>query len=367
VIEWLEQSNALHQRVQAFIHAPESGNDSFDSLALAIAEYQAQTIPAFARLVRARGAKLDCVASIPAVPVEAFRLTRVAAHPADLDEARFLTSGTTSASRGQHFMRRTDSYRLAAVTWGRRALIPSDADGATVVCLAPRPNTPHGSSLAFMMQAFLDHFDPDCHDEIGPRWLTSEAGVDVLGLRRVLELALLKRRPILVLATSLALVYLLDALDGQRLPSNGCTIVMQTGGFKGKTRQIRPDDLKREVSSAFAIDESRIIGEYGMTELSSQLYEGRLAGAGLCTPPGWYIPPPWLKVDSVDPNTFVSLPDGEVGLASFTDLANVDSALRILTEDCITCRGREIQLLGRAAAADARGCSLSDEELIGPI
>lgn len=364
--DFLAQSDELHARVQTFIRAPASTGDHFNRLALDIAEYQARAIPAYGRLVRARGARLDEVTNIPAVPVEAFRLTRVAAHAPELDAVRFLTSGTTSGARGEHCMRRADSYRLAAVTWGRRALIPAGADGVTVLCLAPRPDAPTTSSLGFMMQAFLADFDPDSHDEHGSEWFLSESGLDLEGFLRALERGLGKPRPLLILATSFALVYLLDALGGQSLPSNGSAIVMQTGGFKGKSREIAPDAMRSSLVRAFGIEDCRIVGEYGMTELSSQLYEGTLAGASLSSSVGWYVPPPWLRVDAVDPSSLAPVPDGEIGLGCFLDLANVDSALRILTEDRIIRRGGAIQLLGRATTAELRGCSLADEELLEP-
>jgi hypothetical protein len=367
VTDWLRESDDLHQRVQAFIRAPDSAADGFDGLALRIADYQARTIPAFARLVRAHGSRLDRIESIPAVPVEAFRLARIAAHPAALDQVRFLTSGTTSGTRGQHCMRRTDTYRLAAVTWARRALVPANADGVTVICLAPKPDAPHHSSLGFMMQAFLEHFDPEFEDDIGQRWLLSESGVDVDGLRHVLDRASEKCRPILLLATSLALASLIDALGDERITCSGRVIVMQTGGFKGKRREISEDQLRLAVSRALGCDERHVVGEYGMTELSSQLYEGTLGETGQGTSKQWYLPPPWLRVDAVDPNDFLNLPDGEAGVASFTDLANVDSAVRILTEDRIVRRGSQIRLLGRTPGASARGCSLGDEELLPPV
>lgn len=360
----IEQSDRLHERVQAFMALGQASADDFERLALAIAAHQAATIPAFARLVRARQSRLDCLESIPSVHVDAFRMTRIAAHPPERDTVQFFTSGTTSAERGQHCMRRTDTYRLAAIQWGRRALLPRDAAGATVIAIAPRYDAQSHSSLGFMMQAFLEAFDTRGHAERPSRWLLSDDGVDVEGLRRVLQVAARKTQPVLVLATSFALVFLLDALAGATLPSNGQTTVMQTGGFKGKSRQVAPDELRTSVARAFGIDAARVVGEYGMTELTSQLYEGTLPDGELVGETDWFMPPPWLRVDAVDPIRFEPLPEGQEGLARFTDLGNVDSAIRVLTEDRIRCRGGNVQLLGRAVQAPERGCSLGDEALV---
>jgi hypothetical protein len=261
-------------------------------------------------------------------------------------------------------MRRTDSYRLGAIAWAKHALVPAHAESATVLCLAPAPEPAQSSSLGFMMQAFLDEFDPEGLAEGKSRWFLSESGLDLEGFRRAVDRSLQKPRPLLILATSFALVYLLDALDGRAMHTDGRAIVMQTGGFKGKTREIAPELLRRALARTFGIDEGCVVGEYGMTELSSQLYEGTLPGARLCSSAGWYLPPPWLRVDAVDPVTHVPVSDGESGVACFVDLANVDSAVRILTEDRIVRRSGAIQLLGRATTAISRGCSLSAEELI---
>src|SRR5690606_24122576 len=100
---------------------------------------------------------------------------------------------------------------------------------------------------------------------------------------------------------------------------------------------------------------------YGMTELSSQLYDGRRVEG--CAAPGLFRPPPWMRVVAVDPETHEALPDGREGLARFIDLANVDSALVVQTSDRVRVTSDGVALLGRAAGAEPRGCSLTIEEL----
>ncbi|HMA94187.1 MAG TPA: acyl-protein synthetase, partial [Polyangiaceae bacterium] len=309
--------------------------------------------------------RLERAMDIPAVPVEAFRHTRIAVHPEAHDQVRFLTSGTTSGARGMHCMRRTDTYRMAALAWGSRALVPVSAGDLSVICLATEPELSPSSSLGFMMRAFLESFDSTSARATSPRWLLNESGVDLPAMQCALDQAAALRRPVLLLATSFALVYLLEALCGAKMRFDGQLIVMQTGGYKGKTREVSPEELAREITSTFPEAAVDLAGEYGMTELSSQLYEGKIPGAALATPPGWYAPPPWLRVRAVEPTSFREVPDGEVGLACFTDLANVDSALRVLTNDQVVCRGELVRLLGRAPTSAPRGCSLSAEELLG--
>src|SRR5690606_18552593 len=116
-----------------------------------------------------------------------------------------------------------------------------------------------------------------------------------------------------------------------------------TGGFKGRTRLIERDVMHRELRCVFG--EVTIIGEYGMTELSSQLYDvahrdgpRQLNDASRALPAGVlgvYMAPAWLRVYLLDPHTLALVPVGEPGLACFVDLANVDSAVCLLTQDLV--------------------------------
>ena len=139
---------------------------------------------------------------------------------------------------------------------------------------------------------------------------------------------------------------------------------MPTGGFKGKSREISADELRRRTAVAFGIDLRHIVGEYGMTELSSQLYEGCLPHGKLAANGGIYLPPPWLSVCPVDPETMRPVQGDALGIARFTDLANVDSAVCVVTQDVIRRKGNGIELQGRWRGAPARGCSLSTEEWV---
>src|SRR5690606_6552082 len=105
-----------------------------------------------------------------------------------------------------------------------------------------------------------------------------------------------------------------------------------------------------------------VVGEYGMTELSSQLYE-RPPSADQTLAQGLYYEPPWLKVVVCDPVSLRPLPDGETGVACFVDLGNVDSTVVVLTQDCVRREAGGVRLLGRLQGAPLRGCSLGIEAL----
>jgi hypothetical protein len=359
------ESDALHARVRRFAHASLGassraaldGPDGFAALAFDIAAFQARHDPVLARLA-ANAPTPSQLLDLPAVASDVFRLTRVAAHPQLEDVARFQTSGTTGGA-GVHAFRTLDTYRELSVAWGRRALLGA-RDAVTVLALATPFEPARRSSLGFMMQAFMDSFDARTPEST--RWLLSDTGLDLTSLERGVATARERREPVLLLATSFALVWLLEALGERRLPLPPASVVMHTGGFKGKSREVPAPELVRDVCRALALGPAQLIGEYGMTELSSQLYDRgfELDAQG---PGSVFAAPPWLEVLVVDPLTFRAVPDGEIGLARFVDLANIDSALVIQTQDRVRRVQGGIELHGRQPGAALRGCSLATEEL----
>ena len=368
---WLARSDALHSRVQAYIHTTNHNRDTFEALSLDIARFQADFIPGFARLVESRKSRLESVSAIPAVPVDAFRLARIAVHPPEVDVVRYQTSGTTSGKPGVHSMRRTDTYQTSAIAWGQKGLLTPGASLAAVVALLPE-GTAQTSSLAAMAKMFMDAFDPIVEGASPKvahpsRWLVRERGIDVQGLVAHLERAKASNQALVIVATVIALVQLLEDLGTQRLDLWSNVVVMPTGGFKGKIREIATPELRERVARAFGIPDGNIVGEYGMTELASQLYEGCLPGGCLQSAAGYFRAPPWLDVCPVDAETLCPVGVGEVGVARFVDIANVDSAVCIVTQDLIRNTECGLELLGRRKGATPRGCSLSTEEWLDGV
>ena len=353
----------LHARVRAFVTG---GGEDFDALAVAIARHQAAACAPIARLFAARGVSPFSLAradDIPAVPTEAWKHARIASHPPADDVQIFHTSGTTLGARGAHALRTVETYQLVALRHGAAMLVPDRATTTlhAAILVPTRADAPD-SSLGFMCDAFARAFAASSSFHVvGDR-------LDVAGLRASVERAKAEGAAVLLLATSFALVHLLDALDGRALTLPAGSRAMQTGGFKGKSREVDAGDLRADVARAFALDPRAVVTEYGMTELSSQAYEGTLRGMlGLpgASAAGVLVPPAWMRVRAVDPATLEPLPRGVRGIARIVDLANVDSAVAVQTEDEIAEGDGGFTLFGRLAGATPRGCSIAIDELLG--
>jgi hypothetical protein len=352
-------TRSLHERARARIDAWEAGAapaEPFDAFACELARYQREHAPGFARLCAARGVtELHVADDIPPVPTDAFKLTDVGTVRASEATVTFQTSGTTLGARGRHRIRDVSTYDRAAVAFGRHWLARDLPPGSPVVVLGAW--TPD-SSLSHMCRRFVEAFGDG-----SPCWLLDDDVFDLDTFDQRVASALTHDRPMLVLSTSFALVHFLDALGDTPFPLPRGSRVMQTGGYKGKSREVPAAQLRVDVARTFAIDPRAVVAEYGMTELSSQFYERTLFDPDAA--PGIYTEPPWARVVPVDETTLEPVPEGEVGIAKIIDLMNVDSAVAILTQDQVRRVPGGFELLGRAPGAPARGCSIAIDELMG--
>ena len=257
------ESDALHERALAFVRAFEGGSpmpEPFDSLACDIARFQAAHIEGHARLCRARGASptaFRAAHDVPAVPTDAFKVTRVAWFAPEEARAVFRTSGTTAGARGTHEMRRPETYDAAALAFARWALVPEGLSRPVVLVLQPSPVEAPDSSLSRMTAMIAERLGRPGGE--GRAHFVNAGVLDLAALDERVAAASVKGESVLLLGTSFALVHLLDALGGAsfRLPPG--SRVMQTGGFKGRSREVEESALRRELASVFAVDESHIV------------------------------------------------------------------------------------------------------------
>ena len=361
-------SDALHTRVRALMRASSEGRprESFDALASDIARFQAAHVAGYGRLCAARGvdpSRLARASDAPAVPTDAFKASHVFAFDGADATAIFRTSGTTLGARGTHFIRDLGTYDVGSVAFARTVLLPPAARAPMpVLVLGPSPAEARDSSLAHMCGLFTAAFGAGEADEA--TFFVRSGSLDAEALRGRVD-RLDAETPALVLATSFALVHLLDALGGESLRLPAGSRVMQTGGYKGKSREVPPDTLSDDVARAFAIDPRDIVGEYGMTELSSQFWQ-RAPNRGE-TRRRIYVEPAWARVVPVRPQTLEPVAEGEAGVARIEDLANVDSAFAVVTQDLVRRVADGFELLGRAPGAPPRGCSIALDEVLAAI
>jgi hypothetical protein len=280
---------------------------------------------------------------IPAVPAEAFRDSVLACGPS----ARvYESSGTTAGPerRARHHVCDPSVYRAAALSGFARAVLREREQRPFVVAAPERASHP-SSSLGEMVTGLRE-----VHDRGGPPSFLSAAGFAVDALAAHLDM-LDPARPVLLVAVTSALLTLVDhaRARGRRwcLPTG--SIVVDTGGCKGYREELPRSAVLERYREWLGVEAEAVVNEYGMTELSSQLY-ARGTGA--------HRPPPWLRTMVCDPTTGREQPAGRAGVLRFVDLANVGSVIAVQTADLGRAVDGGIELLGRAAASDLRGCSL---------
>lgn len=383
----LAASDALHTRVRSFARQaaldPAGTDETYEALARDIVEFQRSELKGLQRL----WGDLRELDELPALPADAFRYARVAVHPEELDVARFRTSGTTQAESGIHPQRTLETYDELALLLGRASLFRG-IERAVVVALTDTPAEVPTSSLTHMMQLFIEHFDGRSRAqdpirrtarELGPQsFLMTSLGPNLPELRRAARVAELRGEPLVVLGAAFAFAALLDALGGDSIRGPSQVRLMVTGGFKGRRVEVSGDELQAALRRAFPASVVLCLGEYGMTELTSQLYEAwpdDALPASAREPAllplfaqggkrGRFLAPPWLRVEAIDPATGRRVPRGQVGVARFLDLGNIDSVLVVQTDDLIVEDELGVELRGRRSRAVARGCSLPYEGLL---
>lgn len=141
---------------------------------------------------------------------------------------------------------------------------------------------------------------------------------------------------------------------------------MDTGGFKGRSREIPRNELYRLYEQVLGIPQNWCVNEYGMAELSSQFYDGVVGSPYFATQNQQRIhkPPHWTRTRVLDPESLEEVGDGETGLLCHYDLANRGSVIAVLTEDLGIKIGDGFLLLGRATGGELRGCSVLIDELL---
>ncbi len=330
----------------------------FEELALRLFAHQHAHNPAYRRLCDAlrRGpADVATWREIPAVPTGAFKEARLAAFP-ERDTVRvFRTSGSTTAHRGELHLDTLALYD-ASLLETFSAFVCPDTERIRFVVLAPSARDAPDSSLSYMFERAVERLGtPDSRFYPGPEgWLPE----------RVIEALQRASEPVAVVGTAFAFVHLIDELlrrrAGLSLPAG--SRALETGGFKGRSRELSRDELHGGFERALGLPSGRIVNQYGMCELGSQFYETTLRTG---KPTRTKHVPPWVRSRVLDPSTREEVAEGEVGLLVHFDLANTGSVLAVETADLGRRSGDGFEVVGRAEGAEARGCSIAADLLLG--
>lgn len=323
----------------------------FADLTLRMFARQYERCVPYRRYCQARGATPETITDwreVPHLPVTAFKHAQIysgAGEPAH----HFETSGTTAGleQRGRHYFERLDLYAACARPVFRRFVLP-DLDRIPMFMLAQPPIQRPDSSLSWYLAQQQASFGAP-----GGGWFVDAGGLRVDDLVAALQAT---TGPVALLGTAFAFMHLVDS--GVRLHLAPGSRIMETGGFKGKSRAVERPELYRLIREALG-PAVICINQYGMTEMSSNCYDQTLVTGSprkAC--------PDWVRVRILDPETLGEVPLGQPGLVAVTDLANLYSCAFLLTQDVGVAHLDGFEVLGRTPGSEARGCSIAMDEFL---
>jgi hypothetical protein len=289
------------------------------------------------------------LAAIRPIPETGFKLMTLAHFPPSEAEATFHSSGTTTGTPGRHLVCDRSLYRLSAVAGFARFVMKGTAPGRFVHLIPPGSARPN-SSLSHMVDDVLDAFSTS--PAVCARTADS---IDLPAAIAAFEASAKAGEPLCLLATTLDCLTLFEGMQslGAVIPLPKGSRVMHTGGPKATGRSISREALRQEFLARLGIPPDDVIEEYGMTELLSQAYDAPRVTSGQRR----LVPVPWMRTRVVDPLTMNEVPNNSRGILVHYDLANVHTAIAVLTGDTALRVGDGFADIVRAAGAAPRGCS----------
>ena len=270
---------------------------------------------------------------IPFLPISFFKTKKILS--TYNFEKVFYSSGTTTNSRSKHFISSLKLYQKSFIN--NFKLNYSDITQYRILALLPNYYDNKDSSLIYMIEKLIKLSK------------SKESGFfldDYINLsKKLIELDAKKERKTILIGVPYAL---LDMIDFNQFQLNN-TIIMETGGMKGRRKEMVRTELHEKLKRGFGV--SKIHSEYGMTELLSQAYS---KGDGI------FKTPSWMKVIIRDINDAQNLDfNKKSGAINIIDLANYNSCSFIATDDMGKyVNDDEFELIGRVDNSDIRGCNL---------
>ena len=311
----------------------------FEQAAMEVFRFQSRQCPPYRDYLKAVGIDPDSVMNageIPFLPIEFFKTHRVYCGATE-PEVVFTSSSSRNADGGggsRHYVARVVDYEKTYMRGFELFYGPAgrNADSEwSIYALLPSYLEREGSSLVRMADGLI------CRGHGGGFYLYDHD-------KLMRDMAADGGGPKILLGVSYALLDLAER--GEKLPSG--TIVMETGGMKGRREEMLKEKMHEVLAQAFGVPE--IHSEYGMAEMMSQAWS---AGRGV------FRTPPWMKVSVRDLNDPFDVSASGRGGINITDLANLSSCAFIQTQDIGTAAADgSFTVDGRIARADIRGCNL---------
>lgn len=311
-----------------------SNEDEFNSIALEVFDFQYKNIPVYKKyvdLVKSQTKSINDYKEIPFLPIDFFKSNHIIADNSKIEKT-FLSSGTGNTIRSKHLVKDLKLYEQTFSAGYKHFY--SDPKEWTILALLPSYLDQGDSSLIYMVNNFIKKSE-------NPESNYINYDLDVLK-NLILKL---KNKNVLLIGVSYALLELSE-LESFNLEN---WVIMETGGMKGRRKEMVRQELHQQLKKAFNVD--AIHSEYGMTELLSQAYSKKN---------GIFKTPPWMKFiirDFEDPYSLAKI--NSSGGINIIDLANIYSCSFIETQDI----GKEVEkdsfeILGRFDQSEVRGCNL---------
>jgi phenylacetate-coenzyme A ligase PaaK-like adenylate-forming protein len=311
-----------------------NSDTDFNGIALEIFHFQYARNPVYHQYVdlnHTKIADIDHFKKIPFLPIEFYKSHKISSSSVT-HEKIFRSSGTSGSSASKHFIADLSLYERSFLT----AFNQFYGNPRHYIILALLPSYPerNDSSLIYMVEYLIR-----CSKNAASGFYLENYDELVTILNQSFD------NKILLLGVAYALLDLVERFEVPKI--NG--IIMETGGMKGRRKEIVREELHALLKSKFNVSE--IHSEYGMTELLSQAYS---PGNGI------FKTPPWMKIlirDTNDPKTL--LEDPKSGGINVIDLANLYSCSFIATQDLgIKYSDGSFEVIGRFDNSDIRGCNL---------
>jgi hypothetical protein len=283
-------------------------------------------------LLKGNEQKEKSFTNLPFVPISFFKTHKVVSGTF-IPEAIFESSGTTTTINSKHFLKDISLYSRSFMRCFE--MFYGDIKQWCIIGLLPSYLERKNSSLVVMADSLIK---ASCNANSGFYLYEFEK------VKELLEKLEQQKQKTLLIGVTFALLDLSEQFD-MKLAH---TVIMETGGMKGRRKELTREELHAQLSKSFGID--TIHSEYGMTEVLSQAYsKGN----------GRFYCPPWMKILVRDEDDPLIVKEHSKGIINVIDLANIDSCSFIATDDAgILYDDGSFEILGRVDNSDIRGCSL---------